>query len=54
MSFNMNTDTKLPYLPNYPDSLDFNAILRVALTDPCGDATEAALLYEQTITQESH
>lgn len=54
MRFNMNTDTELPYLPKYLDSLDFNAILRVARTDPCEDTTEATIQYEQTITQESH
>lgn len=54
MRFNMNTDTELPYLPNYLDSLDFNAVLRVACTQPCGDVSEANMEYTNVITQESH
>ena len=54
MRFNMSTDTELPYLPNYLDSLDFNAVLRVACTFPCDDAVEANLEYTKVITQESH
>ena len=53
MTFNMNMDTPLPYRPNYQDSLEFNSVLRVALTAPTEDSSEAHRIYEYAITQDS-
>lgn len=54
MKFNMSMDQELPYLPNYKDSLDFNAILRVALATPVNLEISEYQMYSEAMTKDNN